>query len=234
MSEKVSWEELGRIVKDLSETQKQGEMARQQLAEQVSEAQQRMAAQVSEAQQQTEAALKDVAEAQKETEKSLKETQTAVTKQSKNLDKASGDFTRKWGTFMEKLVKGNLIDLLKKEGISVDAVTRKFEISDKGSKDKLAEFDLLALNGDEMVVVEVKTTLSSDKLAEFIHKLEKYKHRLPLEKRTKVYGAVAYLDDDGNSKEEAIKAGLFVIEAPHREGEFATIANPDGFEPRAF
>ena len=231
MAEKISLEDLKQVVKDLAE---QVSAAQQRMAEQVSEAQQRMAEQVSEAQQRTEVALKEVAEAQKETEKSLEKTQAAVKEQSKNLDRADGNFTRKWGAFMEKLVKGNLIDLLQKQRISVHAIMRKFEICENRGKDKLAEFDLLALNGDEMVVVEVKTTLSSDKLAKFIHNLKKYRHRLPLEKRTKVYGAVAYLDDDGNSKEEAIAAGLFVIEAPRQDGEFATIANPEGFEPRGF
>ena len=212
MAEKVSLEDLKQIIKDLSEAQKQ-----------------------------TEAALKEVAEAQKKTEEvqqrteeSLKRTEEAIEQQGKNLDKASGNFNNKWGAFMEKLVKGNLIDLLQKQGIAVDAVTRKFEIWDKNNKDQLAEFDLLAINGDEMVVVEVKTTLTSEKLAKFIRKLEKYKHRIPVEKRKKVYGSVAYLDDDGNAKEEAIKQGLFVIEAPRRDGEFATIANPEGFEPREF
>ena len=213
MGEKISLEDLKQIVRDLSKTQ-------QELAEQVSEAQRR----TEEAQQRTE-------EAQQRTEAALKETQEAVKKQGENLDKASGNFNNKWGAFMEKLVKGNLIDLLQKQGIAVDAVTRKFEIWDKN---KLAEFDLLAVNGDEMVVVEVKTTLSSEKLVKFIHKLEKYKHRLPVDKRKKIYGAVAYLDSDGNAKEEAIKQGLFVIEAPRRDGEFATIANPEGFEPQRF
>ena len=252
MAENVSLEDLKEVIKDLSEAQRQGEVARQRLAEQVSEAQRRLAEQMSEAQQRTEAAQRRLAEqmseaqqrteaaqrrteeAQQRTEAALKETQAAVEKQSKNLDKASGNFNNKWGAFMEKLVKGNLVDLLQKRGISVDAVTRKFEICDKSSKNKLAEFDLLALNGDEMVVVEVKTTLSGEKLAEFIEKLEKYKHRLPLEKRAKIYGAVAYLEDVENSKEKAMEAGLFVIEAPRRDGDFATIANPEGFGPPSY
>ena len=226
MAEKVSLEDLKQIIKDLSEAQKQTEAALKEVAE----AQKK----TEEAQKKTEEAQKKTVEAQQRTEESLKETQTVVKEQSENLDKASGNFNNKWGAFMEKLVKGNLIDLLQKQGIAVDAVTRKFEIWDKNNKDQLAEFDLLAVNGDEMVVVEVKTTLTSEKLAKFIRKLEKYKHRIPVEKRKKVYGSVAYLDDDGNAKEEAIKQGLFVIEAPRRDGEFATIANPEGFEPREF
>ena len=244
MAEKVSLEDLKQIIKDLSEAQKQGEAARQRLAEQVSEAQQRTEAalkevaeaqkKTEEAQKKTEEAQKKTVEAQQRTEESLKRTEEAIEQQGKNLDKASGNFNNKWGAFMEKLVKGNLIDLLQKQGIAVDAVTRKFEIWDKNNKDQLAEFDLLAVNGDEMVVVEVKTTLTSEKLAKFIRKLEKYKHRIPVEKRKKVYGAVAYLDNDGSSREEAMERGLFVIEAPRRDGEFATIANPEGFEPREF
>ena len=248
MAEKVSLEGLKQIVRDLSETQRE-------LAEQVSEAQQRLTEQMEKSQKKTREILDEVAEAQKKTEEvqqrteeaqqrteeaqqrteeSLKKTQAVVEKQSENLDTARGDFTRKWGSFMEKLVKGNLIDLLQRQGVAVDAVTQKFEIWDKNNKDKLAEFDLLAINGDEMVVVEVKTTLSDEKLAKFIRKLEKYKHRLPVEKRKKIYGAVAYLDYVQESKEKAIEEGLFVIEAPRRDGEFATIANPGGFHPRKF
>ena len=157
---------------------------------------------------------------------------------------------------MEKLVKGQLVDMLQKRNIPVNSVIRSLEIMDKKSKDTLAEFDLLAINGDEMVV-EVKTTLSHEKLDRFINKLTTYKHRIPVEKRKKIYGAVAYLDHDEESRQEAIEAGLFVIEAPEdggtmdgsdagspvgsagagcggKGGDFAKIVNPEGFEPQAF
>ena len=50
----------------------------------------------------------------------------------------------------------------------------------------------------------------------------------------KVYGAVAYLSYDGESKEEAIREGLFIIEAPRRDGDFAKIINPENFVPKEF
>ena len=212
-------EELQQIVKDLA-------IGHQKLLE----AQQK----TEEAQQKTEEAQQKTEEAQQKTEKGLMELRESVKKQGENLDKASGNFTRKWGAFMEKLVKGQLVDMLRKKGIPVNLVMRKLEIMDKKRNDKLAEFDLLAVNGDEMVVVEVKTTLSSDKLNKFIQKLVKYKHRLPVEERKKVYGAVAYLDDDKESKQEAIEAGLFVIEAPKRDGDFAKIVNDEDFRPKPF
>ena len=199
MTKNTAIEELQQIIKDLAITmqeviqeQKKTEKAQQKTAE---------------AQQKTE-------EAQQKTEEGLKRLEASIEKQSKNLDKASGDFTRKWGAFMEKLVKGQLVEMLQKRNIPVNSVMKSLEIMDKKSKDTLAEFDLLAINGDEMVVVEVKTTLSHEKLDKFLRKLTKYKHRIPVEKRTKIYGAVAYLDHDEESKQEAIEAGLFVIEAP--------------------
>ena len=178
-------------------------------------------------------AQKKTEKTQQKTEKGLMELKEAVKKQSENLDKANGNFTRKWGAFMEKLVEGQLVDLMQKRNIPVNLVMRRIEIMDKKDKNKLAEFDLLAVNGDEMVVVEVKTTLSNEKLDDFIQKLTKYKHRLP-EARKKVYGAVAYLNYDEKSKEEAINKGLFVIEAPRRDGDFAKIVNPEGFKPKEF
>ena len=212
MTKNTAIEELQQIIKDLAITMQE----------------------VIQEQKKTEKAQQKTEEAQQKTEEGLKRLEASIEKQSKNLDKASGDFTRKWGAFMEKLVKGQLVEMLQKRDIPVNSVMKSLEIMDKKSKDTLAEFDLLAINGDEMVVVEVKTTLSHEKLDKFLRKLTKYKHRIPVEKRTKIYGAVAYLDHDEESKQEAIEAGLFVIEAPRTDGDFAKIVNEEGFEPKAF
>ena len=133
-------------------------------------------------------------------------------KQSESLKQADDNFNKKWGKFMEKLVEGNLVELLQKSGIDVQRVEERRKIKDKNNI-ILAEYDLIVINGDEVVVVEVKTTLTKQKVGEFVEKLKIFKNICPYHSDKKIYGAVAYLDQRGKAREESIKQGLFVIVA---------------------
>ena len=55
------------------------------------------------------------------------------------------------------------------------------------------EYDIIATNGKEIVVVEVKTTLRVQYVKHFLEDLKKFTVRLPDFKGKIVYGAVAYL-----------------------------------------
>ena len=54
-------------------------------------------------------------------------------------------------------------------------------------------FDIIAVNGYEIVVVEVKTTLKSDNITHFISKLKSVREWLPEFHDKNIYGAVAYI-----------------------------------------
>ena len=149
--------------KSLQETQKSMEREREKTQKSLQETQKSMEKE----QEKTQKSME-----REKTEKGMRRLEAALNQQTKNLDKVSGDFTRKWGAFMEKLVEGQLVDMLQKAKIPVNAITKKYEITDKKGKNILAEFDLLAINGNEMVVVEVKTTLTNEKLIRFIDKTE--------------------------------------------------------------
>ena len=71
---------------------------------------------------------------------------------------------------MESLVEGDLVGLLQAQGIAVERTCTNV----KGGRDgRHYEFDILAhLNGEEVVVVEVKTTLRAEDVTEFLGKLE--------------------------------------------------------------
>ena len=215
MAKNASLEELQQIIKDLA-------IGHQKLLD---------------AQQKTE-------KTQQKTEKGLMELKEAVKEQGKNLDKASGDFTRKWGAFMEKLVKGNLIRLLQEKKIPVKSLVHNFKIEDENGN-PLGDFDLTAINGDELVVVEVKTTLTHSKVSKFLKHLKDYRHFIPCQEGRKIYAAMACLDigdnneDDiahgqENCKDRAMREGLWVIQAPGGDPDFAKIVNPEGFKPREF
>ena len=221
--EKVSLEDLRQIIRDLSETQ-------QELAKQVSEAQQRMAEQISESQQRTE-------EAQQRLGEKLEITQKIVKEQSKSLKRASGNFTSKWGRFLEGFVKGTLVALLQKRGIEVSRLQRRMNIPSGVPGESVGDFDLVALNGKEIVVIEVKTTLTTPKLEKFLAHLKKFKSYFSEYDDRVIYGGVAYMDTAENDEEvgeRAMEEGLFAIVAPGGDAKVAKVINPEGFTPKKF
>ena len=94
------------------------------------------------------------------------------------------------------------------------------------------EIDIIAANGDEVVAVEVKTTLKVRQVTDFIETLKVFPEEAPSAYRGKrTYGAVAYLKADEAADGYAERQGLYVIRAT---GSSASITNQEGFKPRTF
>ena len=192
-----------------------------------------------EAQEKTEKALRASQEktekALRELSKSLKESNRELTK---NLNAANGNFNNKWGNFLESLVKGDLVKLLSKRNIKVDMVRSRLVASDSSGKE-VGEFDVVAMNGKEIVTVEVKTTLTKAKVEKFINKLKMFKKYFSEHRDKVLYGGVAFLcepqDEEAESAAEyAEENGLFVILSPGGEGNVTTMSNSKDFKPRSF
>ena len=124
---------------------------------------------------------------------------------------------------METLVEGDLIKLLKEKNIQVERTHQNI----KGR----CSIDILAVNGEEIVVVEVKTTLRPKDVDSFIEKLEKFKTVFPEYKDQKIHEAVAYLKSNEGSDKNSEKKGPFVIQAT---GSSVSITNSSRFKPKAF
>ena len=146
----------------------------------------------------------------------------------RQMKKLAGLFTSQWGKLMESLVEGDLVALLQARGISVRSTHPRVRGRRNGER---YEFDILAGNGEEMVVVEVKTTLKVDDVKQFLGKLNKFTEYEPDYRGKQVYGAVAYLRVEQDSELYAERQGLFVIRAT---GNSASIINDAGFRPRVF
>ena len=129
---------------------------------------------------------------------------------------------------MESLVEGDLVPLLQARGIAVRSTITRMQGRRNGDH---YEFDILAGNGDGVVVVEVKTTLQAGDVAHFLEKLGKFTEYEPVYKGKKVYGAVVYLKTDTSVVAHAERQGLFVVRAT---GSSASIINESGFVPRVF
>ena len=201
-----------------------------------------------EAQQKTEEALREsqgkTEESLRQTQKEVRETQREVRELNESLKEANGNFNNKWGRFLENLLEGDLVKLLKDWNIGVERTLPRVTVK-RADGTIAAEYDLVAVNGKEIVVVEVKTTLEKDAVGHFVEKLGDFKNQFPEHGDKSLYGAVAYMSikekdyskefRHGNASDLAQEFGLFLIKSPGGgPKDVSTIVNKKGFKPAVF
>ena len=164
---------------------------------------------------------------QEEAEKEGRRLQREMERGFKRLDNL---FTGQWGKLMEALVDGDLVGLLKGKGVAVEKTVQNIKKKRDGEQ---WQVDIVAINGDEVVVVEVKTTMKVRDVRRFVERtLGSFADDIcPEYKDKKIYGAVAYLKEEEDSATYAEKQGLFVIRAT---GSSSSIVNGSEFTPKAF
>ena len=146
----------------------------------------------------------------------------------KRMKKLEGLFTTQWGALIESLVEGDLVALLQSWNIPVQRTQSHLHGRRNGEH---YEFDILAVNGEQVVVVEVKTTLRPEDVKHFLGKLARFTVYAPEYNGKTIYGAIAYLKASESAPVHAERQGLFVIRAT---GSSASIVNGKEFVPRAF
>jgi len=104
-----------------------------------------------------------------ETDKRFKETDRKFQETDKKLNKLEQLFTSQWGKLVESLVEGDILTILNQWGIEVtDTIKRR-----SGRRDGVDyEFDIIAINGSEIVIIEVKTTLRPEDIRHFLKKTQ--------------------------------------------------------------
>ena len=181
-----------------------------------------------------------IQESQKETNRVIQESQEKTEESlqglSENVKQQGGNFNRKWGNFLESFVSGDLVNLLETKGIKVRKIIRKKK-SKRSNKTIESEHDIIATNGKEIVVMEVKTTLSSNDVKKFFNKLKLFKERFPKYKDNIVYGGIAYLGqvpEKDSATTYANKLGFFLFQAPGGKNNVTIMTNKKNFKPKAF
>jgi Holliday junction resolvase len=159
-------------------------------------------------------------------EKRIKENDRYFKMSDKKFRQLETLFTGQWGKLIESLVEGRLVHILNERGIEVERTTTNYR-----DENKEMEFDIIAINGKEIVVVEVKTTLKNDDVNYFVEKLNKFKSSFHEFEDKTLYGAVAYLKSETNVIKYSEGLGLFVIKAT---GDSAKIVNKKKFEPKVW
>jgi hypothetical protein len=158
----------------------------------------------------------------------FRETDRRFQETDRKLSKLERLFTSQWGKLVESLVEGKLIELFNQRGFPV----RHTYTRAKGVyQDRNWEFDIVAKNGEAVIIVEVKTTLRPDDVKEFLDELPQAKLWMQEYAGNRVYGAMAYLSAEAGAETMAANKGLFVIKAT---GDSARVQNPPDFAPRVF
>ncbi len=232
-----SFGEIRGILKDVSEGHKIAEKEMRELralqaetSRQMKEANEETRRQMKEANEETRQQMK---ESDLRMEKANAETRRQIAETNKSLKKAKDLFETKWGCLVESLVAGKLLQLLNERGIEVGRISQRAECSYKREDGQIQqkEFDIIAVNGDEVVAVEVKTTLTPGKVSYFVESLHDFRKYFKEYANKSIYGAVAYLRSDSKAHVFAQRQGLFVIRAT---GDSASLINTKDFKPKAF
>ena len=174
-------------------------------------------------QKNSEATEREMKESSKATDRKLRE----IFERMKENQEAIRRTNEKWGDFMEAITTAGLVKALNNFGIKINHTSSNHVIE---YKDTVKEFDIVARNGKELVVVEVKTSLRRKHVKEFLNTLKDFKHYFKGYKNHKVYGAMAYLKEI-HAKDIAEKSGLLILTP---KGNTVEIKNSPGFQPKVF
>jgi len=101
----------------------------------------------------------------------MAETQREIATLSKRIRATEGLFTGQWGRLMEALVRPGVVRLFQDRGIPVSRTQERVRARRDG---KAMELDLLLVNGEALVIVEVKTTLRADHVRELLEDLQTF------------------------------------------------------------
>ena len=160
-----------------------------------------------------------------ENREQLKETDRRMRESAERLDKQLGKLGNRIGEIVEYLVAPNLREKFRELGLNFPQVHQNSNVADYDNNIFL-EIDAKLENGDKVMLVEVKTNLTTKDVQDHIKRLKKMRIYADLhgEKRT-FLGSVAGVVITVNAKEYALGKGLYVIEP---SGETFNIIPPNG------
>jgi septal ring factor EnvC (AmiA/AmiB activator) len=171
----------------------------------------------------TDAQILDLKESQKKTDEQIRRTDAKLDRVGKQL----ADQGLVQGEVAEDLFYRNLRSVFRKRKLRFEKVRRNVKKKGEG------EFDIVAVDGGRVLVVEVKNKLEKRMVDEFVEeRLPRFKELFPEYARLRVEGGMGALvvkDDVGRYAE---KAGLYVLTQTDEGG--ATLLNSEDFEPKAF
>ena len=167
--------------------------------------------------------LKELRESFKESQKEQKEQKELDRQMKEDFNIRLGKLTNLFGDFTLGMIAPKLREKFREFGYDFPQANLNVEINDYVNNIHL-ETDIVLENGDKVILVEVKTKLTAERINKHIERLEKRRKYADIrgDKRT-FLGAVAGFAVSGEVREIALKEGLYLIEP---DGENFTITPP--------
>jgi hypothetical protein len=145
------------------------------------------------------------------------------------INRVDGKLVNLWGRLVEAIVQPSALKLFNAWGVPVTTSMERVIIKRPGYQ---KEIDILLVNGDAVVVVEVKTTLTCADGSAFTAFLRRFHDYMPAYRSAHVLGGLAYMHAVSEADRHAARQGLFIIGLTG-EG-LMEIRNDAGFQPRHF
>jgi septal ring factor EnvC (AmiA/AmiB activator) len=171
----------------------------------------------------TDAQILGLKESQKKTDEQMRRTDAKLDRVGRQL----ADQGLVQAEVAEDLFYRNLRSLFRKRKMNFEKVLRNLKKKGEG------EYDIVAVDGGRVLVVEIKNKLEKRMVDEFIdERLPRFKKLFPEYARLRVEGGIGALvvkDDVGRYAE---RAGLYVLTQTDEGG--ATLLNREDFQPKVF
>jgi hypothetical protein len=156
------------------------------------------------------------------TDKVLKEVVQAHKETEKTLNKAIGGLSNTLGSLVEHIMTPDLPRKFKQFGFTFDRITTVKWADGKGNI--YTEIDGLLENGNQAMVIEVKTKLRREDIDDHLKRMERVrKYADDHGDKREFLGAMAATITDKDTKGYALSKGFFVIEP---SGEDVKITKP--------
>ena len=139
-------------------------------------------------------------------DRELEESRKRSEREMAELRRAIGGIGNVQGEIAEDLFRRNVQAALKSLGIQIESVRHHIKVAGVG------EYDVVAVNGSQVVVFEIKNKLKGHDITRFLEtQLTKFKEVFPEFKDHKVYGGIGALVMSEEQEAEAVSKGLFVL-----------------------
>jgi len=156
--------------------------------------------------------------------KELREIQKETARQMQRTDSELGKLSKRMGEVVEYMVAPNLREKFNEFGFNFSESSQRKDITDKDNNISF-EIDVFLENYNKAMLVEVKTTPTTEDVKDHVKRLEKMRKYADLHGNKRTFlGAVAGVVITDNVKEYILKQGFFVIEP---SGETFNIIPPD-------
>lgn len=210
-------EEVWQLLRELIAAQKENEREFQETRKLLQEQSQESDRQF----QETRQLLKEQGQ---ETERRFQQTDRKI----QAVNQQIGFLGHRFGEFAEAQVRPAVVRLFQERGVEVERLISNLEVqTGQGG----LEIDLLALNGRDVILVEIKSKLTKADVDEHLERLEKFKRFLPEYQNKRILGAVAGMIMAENVDRYAYRKGLFVLAL---SGDDVVILNDPEFQPQAW